>query len=111
MRFGPHTIVRLRAQTAFDPYSGEPGAPDWNLPPDELSIPGCSVQPGPPKDQLLERRDGVVVEFTAWAPIADVTEQDRIRYAGKVYSIDRTIQVWDFPPMSHAVIPLKDVSG
>lgn len=109
--FGPHTIVRLRAAETYDDYSGT-YKPDWNVPPaSELVIDGCSAQPGSPSRQDLDRRDAATIEFTVWAPISDVTEHDRIEYAGKVYAIDETIQIWDFPPLSHAVIPLIRVEG
>lgn len=111
MSLGPHTITRLRAQASTDPYSQE-SAPDWNLPPvSELSVPGCSVQPGPPQRVDRDRRDGVTILYSVWAPVTDVTEQDRIRFAGEVYAIDDTIQIWDFGPLGHAVIPLKRVEG
>lgn len=109
--FGPHTITRIRAAETLDPYS-KAMKPNWDVPPaSQVDIEGCSVQPGPPQRQDLDRRSAVTILYTVWAPIADVTEHDRIEYAGKIYAIDDTIQIWDFPPLSHAVIPLKRVEG
>lgn len=110
MALGPHTIVLLRAQTTTDPYSGEQ-VRDWSQAPIETEVEGCSVQPGPPRPQDLNARESVTILYTVWAPLADVTEHDRVRYAGEVYAIDSTIQRWDFPPLSHAVIPLIRVEG
>lgn len=111
MALGPHTIVRLRAGTITDPYSGEETPGDWTTPA-ESTIAGCSVQPGSPRPQDLNDRDSVTILYTVWAPIdADVTEHDRVRYAGRDYAVDDTIQRWDFPPLSHLVIPLTRVEG
>lgn len=109
--FGPHTIVRIRAAETLDPYS-KSMKPNWDVPPaSEVEVEGCSVQPGSPQQVDRDRRDAVTILFTVWAPITDVTEHDRIEYAGTTYAIDKTIQVWNFPPLSHAVIPLKRVEG
>lgn len=108
--FGPHKITRLRAAPVIDPYSGEVTGLEWSDP-DRLPIEGCSVQPGPAQRQDLDRRSSVTILFTVWAPTSDVTEQDRVEYAGETYAIDETIQVWDFPPLAHAVIPLRRVEG
>lgn len=111
MILGPHTITRLRATSATDPYSGEATDADWSTP-DELVIPGCSVQPGPGQPLLRNLRDGVIVDYVAWAPLnSDVTEQDRIVHAGETYDISDTIQRWDFTGLGHLVIPMRRVEG
>lgn len=116
MILGPHTITRLRAALIFDPYSGETTQADWNddpnNPPAELDIPGCSVQPAAAQPILRDMREGVIVDFLAWAPHdADVREADRVCYGGDVYIISDTIQRWDFAGLGHAVIPLQRVEG
>jgi hypothetical protein len=111
MILGPHTITRLRATSAVDPYSGEATGEDWSIP-NELPIPGCSVQPGPGQPLLRNLRAGVIVDYIAWAPLdTDVTEHDRIRYAGQDYDVSDTIQRWDFTGLGHLVIPMRRVEG
>jgi hypothetical protein len=109
VNLGPHTVTRLRAGATVDRYGNT--VPDWTMPA-ELEISGCSVQPGPPRPEDLIDRDSVTTLYTIWAPAgADVSEQDRIRYAGTVYAVDGTIQRWDFPPLDHLVVALKNVEG
>lgn len=107
MRLGPHTITRLRGTPGTPPYNEI----DWSDP-GTLDIEGCSVQPGPAQNENLIDRDAVTTLWTVWAPVdADVTERDRVTYAGTDYEVDGTIGTWSFGPLSHLVIPLKAVSG
>lgn len=111
MNLGPHTIIRLRGTAVTDPYSDEPDDLSWSTPA-TLTIPGCSVQPGPSAAVLRDDRRGVIVDFSAWVPgTPDVTEQDRVQYAGTVYQIADTIQRWGFGNLTHTVVPLKRVEG
>jgi hypothetical protein len=110
MTFGPHTITRLRPSTKQDRFSGEATAWDWSTP-SALTVTGCSVQPG--SAQLIDRqqRQGVVVDFTIWAPLdADIVETDRIVYATQTFLVVDTIQRWDFPG-GHLVIPIRRMEG
>ena len=110
MKLGPHTITRLRATAKADRFSGEDTALDWSMP-EALDITGCSVQPGSPQPIDRAFREGVVIDYTVWAPLdADVTERDRIGYAGDTYLVADTIQRWDFPG-GHLVIPLTRKEG
>lgn len=111
MIFGPHTVTRLRATAVIDPYSGEETDLSWDDP-DRLDISGCSVQPPTGAAILADRRQGVIYDYSAWMPLdADVTELDRIQYAGKVFTIPDTIQRWDFPGLGHLVVPMQRVEG
>ena len=77
MRFG-ETVVRLRARTATNPYSGEVDAEDWSNP-DELEIRGVGFEPSGTEVVAV---DGTTVYRRArfFLPYAaDVTEADRIR--------------------------------
>ena len=111
---GPHTIVRLRAAMVLDAYSGELTQAAWDdpdNPPTEVTQTGCSVQPGAPKELLADQREGVVIDYSIWAPLTlDVTELDRIRWNGVDYRIEATIQRWEFTP-GHLVIPIRRVEG
>ena len=113
---GPHTITRLQAALVTDPYSGEDTLADWDgpdNPPTETTIAGCSVQPGAATPELVDQanREGVVIQLTAFVPGGDISESDRVRWQGDDYEISATIQRWDFPPLTHLVVPLKRVEG
>lgn len=111
MILGTQTITRLRGTPVEDPYSGEQSSLSWDTP-DRLDIAGCSVQPASAQPVLRDLREGVIVDLVVWAPReADVTELDRVEYAGRVYLVSDTIQRWDIPVLGHVVIPLRRVEG
>lgn len=111
---GPHTITRLRGTPITDPYSGEVTELSWDDP-ESLVVAGCSVQPVTPayaRAVLRQQRDGVITDYNVWVPLtADVTELDRVEWAGQVYLIPDTIQRWDFPGLGHLVVPIRKVDG
>lgn len=84
MRFG-ETVVRLRARTAINPYSGEADAADWANP-DRLEIYGVGFEPSGTEVVTVDgattyRRARFLLPFGA-----DVTEADRIvRADGTTY--------------------------
>ena len=84
MRFG-ETVVRLRARTAINPYSGEADAEDW-ADPARVEIRGVGFEPSGTETVSV---DGTVVYRRARFLLpfgADVTEADRIcRPDGSVF--------------------------
>lgn len=110
MNFGTQSITRLRATgTGEDEYGNDVG--DWDSP-SELSITGCSVQPGAGVE-VYDFREAISTLYTVWAPIgADVVDTDRISYAGTTYAIDGPVQRWEVgTPLDHLMVRLKAVSG
>jgi len=110
MNLGTQSIDRLRSTgDAEDDYGNT--VPDWATP-SELTITGCSVQPGGGSDQF-DNREAITTLYTVWAPLsADVVDTDRVRFAGTVYAIDGAIEVWVVGTiLDHKVIRLKAVSG
>ena len=76
MRFG-ETVVRLRARTAANPYSGEADAEDW-ADPARVEIRGVGFEPSGTETVSV---DGIVVYRRARFLLpfgADVTEADRL---------------------------------
>lgn len=110
MNLGTQSIDRLRSTgSGEDDYGNDVG--DWETP-GELTILGCSVQPGG-GSELHDSREAITTLYTVWAPItADVVDTDRVRYAGTVYALDGPIEVWNVgTALDHKVIRLKAVSG
>ena len=110
MRLGTQTIVRKGRpgeSTGKDEFGNPiPGAPGADLP-----IAGCSVQPGA-GPEFIDNRDAVEILYTAYCPLADVTELDQIEYAGTVYEVSGQIARWEVGTrLDHLAIPLKAVSG
>lgn len=78
-------------------------------------VAGCSVQPGPGAEYLLDRSATTTV-WTVWAPLdADVLDDDSVEYpvgSGKVYEIDGSVERWEVgDPLDHLVIRLKKGQG
>jgi len=111
MRLGKQTIVRKGRpgeSTAEDEFgNAAPGATGA-----DLTITGCSVQPGAGPEMVLNR-DALTTLFTVWAPIsADVVETDTVTYAGTDYAVDGQIERWAVGSrLDHLVIRLKAVTG
>jgi len=108
---GVQTIRVLRAGASTeDEYHNEiPGTPTGT------DVPGCSVQPGPGTEYLLDRSATTTV-WTVWAPLsADVRDDDSVEYpfgSGKVYEIDGAVERWEVgDPLDHLVIRLKKGQG
>ena len=95
MRFG-ETVVRLRARTAINPYSGEADAEDWANPA-ELEIRGVGFEPSGTEVVTV---DGTTVYRRARFLLpygADVTESDRIRRPdGSVFKASGPRADWMF---------------
>lgn len=81
------TVVRLRATTTADPYSGEQIA-DWSTP-SELPIETLApAEPRPSQEPVQEARNAVTSGWTLYLPAgSDVTAQDRMRVRGRVYPV------------------------
>ena len=110
MNLGTQSVDRLRSTgTATDDYGNDIG--EWDAPA-EVTITGCSVQPGG-GSEVYDNREAITTLYTVWAPItADVVDTDRVRFAGTVYAIDGAIEVWAVgTALDHKVIRLKAVSG
>lgn len=108
MRLGPHTIKVWRAgPSAEDEYHNE-------IPGDPVShdVFGCSAQPGPSSEFLVDR-SATTTAWTIWAPIsADVLNDDEIEYSGDRYEIDGSVDRWQFgTPLDHLVIRLRATKG
>lgn len=109
---GRLSITRLRAKTVTDPYS-QTSELDWTQPPDELLVKGCDVQPGTTHEYLLQR-DQVLVAWTVFAPPGtDVTEYDRVRYNGDIYTVYGHPAPWASPSgrLDYLEIVLQDWRG
>ena len=70
--------------------------PDWSADAvSELTIKGCSVQPGATTLSQDGRVLGISEQFTAYLPeSSDVQAGDRIRFDGEVYTIDGEPKKW-----------------
>lgn len=85
------SVTRLRATTRTVRGSD---ISDWSNP-DELTISGCSVQPGTTELSQDGRVLGVLDGMVCYMPIgSDVKEGDRIQYEGNVYEINGMPKVW-----------------
>ena len=85
---------------------------DWNDP-SELVIGGCSVQPGTTELSQDGRVQGILDGLTAYLPpTADVQAGDRIKYDGKIYTIDGEPKRWiGAVNLSHIQLTLRRWSG
>lgn len=99
-----------------DTYHNEiPGDPTGT------AVSGCSVQPGPGAEYLLDR-SATTTAWTVWAPLAtDVLDDDEIEYpvadpadfeTAKLYAIDGPVDRWEVgTPLDHLVIRLRRNQG
>ncbi len=91
LSFWRQTIKRLRPSTTTSRGST---IYDWSKP-DELDIPGCSVQPASTSLTQDGRVQGISDGLTVYAPAdADVKAGDRIEYGGNVYTINGDPLIW-----------------
>jgi len=111
MRLGVQSVRILRAGASTeDEYHNEiPGSPTAH------DVAGCSVQPGPGPEYLLDRSATTTV-WTVWAPLdADVTDDDSVEYpvgSGKVYEIDGSVERWEVgDALDHLMIRLRKAQG
>lgn len=117
MKLGTQAIRvwRAGAPVEDDYHNPVPGAPTGSL------VTGCSVQPGPGPEYLLDRSATTTV-WTVYAPVtADVRDDDEVEYpaaavanyaTAKVYEIDGSVQRWETGTrLDHKVIRLKRSQG
>lgn len=89
--FAKQTVTRIRP--GEKPSRGTT-IPDWDHV-TELTITGCSVQPAGTALSEDGRVLGVMDGLTAYLPpTADVQAGDRIRYDGKIYTINGDPRKW-----------------
>lgn len=82
--FYTDTVVRQRATTVDDGHGNL--VEDWTAP-NELSIPGCRVQPLSSEEILLHREAGLEVTRRLLAPFgSDVLASDRVVF-GDTYEV------------------------
>jgi hypothetical protein len=95
------TVTRLQAQTVADPYSTETREvwDDPSLPPVEVALEGCAVEPRPSTEDQGEARNAVTDGFTVYLPpeAAEVTSRHRVRVRGAVYSVLGEAADWRSP--------------
>lgn len=78
-------------------------------------VTGCSVQPGPGTEYLLDRSATTTI-WTVWAPLsADLTDDDEVEYpvgSGKRYEVDGSVERWEVGTrLDHLVIRLRRSQG
>lgn len=86
----PHgvTVDRLRRKQKIDPYSQQATIGDWSDP-DVLTLHGAFVaQSSTARTNDATRTEILESKSLFCSPAADVTEYDRIRAGGAVYTID-----------------------
>jgi hypothetical protein len=104
-RLGPHTVTVLHPTTDTDDGYGN-ASPDWDTA-QQSSVTGCSVQPIPGTENLLDR-DTIVSRWQMYAPDGtDLLATDRVVFDGDTYDVDGEVQRWGFPPLSHIVCLLR----
>lgn len=109
-----HTVTRLRAPLVVDKYSGEEIRRDWSRPADvdRLTVTNASVQPEQGSEEAQGDRELIADRWRLWAEgRPDITDQDRIEWAGVPYEIDGHVGVWDDAFLPHVTCLLKRVTG
>lgn len=109
---GRKTVTVLTAQKSLDPYSQEL-VDDWTLPPAEVVVGGCEVEPGTTQEYLLNR-DQVLVAWTVFAPAGTVINAyNRVRFNGNDYNVYGHPAEWDSPSgrLNYVEIVLQDWRG
>lgn len=105
------TVIRLRGTGVADAHANT--VVDFTSPA-QSAIAGCSVQPMQGDESLLGR-DSVTSRWQWFGPPdADVRSDDRIRYRGKDYEVDGSVQDWVDPTgagLDHRFAYLKLVEG
>lgn len=99
MTMFPHgeTVVRQRATSADNPYSGEAGDTDWTTP-GLLTITGCAFDPGGSLEPTEQGRTAVITQPTLYAPPnSDVLAGDRLVVRGRTWDVDGDPADWRSP--------------
>lgn len=82
---GRKSITVQRAPLVMNTYGDT--VPDWSGTLTQTAYAGCDVQPGTTQEYLIGR-DNVLVAWTVYrAGAIDVTEFDRVLFAGRVYEV------------------------
>ncbi len=90
------TVTRLRAQDGTNGYSTT-AVPNWKLPPNEVLIEGCSVQPETGQE-ILDGRTVIVTRQRWLGPYdPEVKGSDRIRHNGVTYKVAGSVERWRDP--------------
>lgn len=99
-----------------DTYHNQiPGEPTGSV------VRGCSVQPGPGAEYVLDR-SATTTAYTVWAPLStDVLDDDDIEYpvadvadflTATLYPIDGAVERWEVgTALDHLVIRLRRTQG
>ena len=91
LSFWTQSITRIRSGTKTERGSE---VPDWDDP-DILVISGCNVQPASTSLSQDGRVQGITDGLTVYAPAdADIIADDRIQFAGNVYTINGDPLIW-----------------
>lgn len=91
LSFWTQSITRIRPGTKTERGSE---VPDWDDP-DTLVISGCNVQPASTSLSQDGRAQGITDGLTVYAPAdADIIADDRIQFAGNVYTINGDPLIW-----------------
>ena len=106
---GPHTITVHRASETEDEYHNK--VLDWDNG-EAWDVPGCSFQPGQGSEYVTDR-SATETTAIAFLPIsARIDDDDDVVFRGKRYTIEGSIQVWEFgSPLDHKVVCLKSWEG
>lgn len=88
-RLGGHTVEVIdppQKDKHGDPLSGDPA---------EVTVSGCSMQPGASTEDL-DGRDTVAAEWDLFIPPGvTITALHRVRFHGELYEVDGAPQSWD----------------
>lgn len=109
--FATQTLTRVRYPLVGDGHGNQ--VRDTGAVPDEVEVPGCSIQPGA-SAEVLAGRDAVSVLWTVYAPPgADVVALDLVRYAGVLYEVSGEPARWPSPTgsLDHMVVLLVRWEG
>jgi hypothetical protein len=108
------TVVRQRATSVTDPYSGEATGASWDAP-STLTIPGCGFNPGQSSEPVQDARNAVITRPEVYAPSgADILAGDRLVVRGETFDVDGDPADWRSPFTGWRpglVVPLKRVEG
>lgn len=113
------TVVRQRAQMTTDAQQNT--APDWSLPPDEVTYKGVAVQPleSNEQDNNALPRDTVFDQYrvsTRRGVDMDITSADRILWDGLTWSVNGQPGRYPHPTrgpnaVHHVTVNLQRVRG
>lgn len=109
-RWASETVERLRPQTRTVRGSD---IQDWTNP-ETAEVTGCSMQPSGTDLSQDGRIQGIRDGYTCYMPPGtDIREGDRIRFDGKIYTINGIPREWKSPTgrVSHIQLELERWGG